>query len=499
MHSMFCKAPLISKTGRKVVSMRHMLMRRVTVLVLGLLAGSLASGWATTCVESNLPTLLKKSKAIFVGTVVEGDEHSLRCRLRVMEPFKGVRGDYVDLSPYPGPSVHFKLGEQYLVFASSCPYQDAGKKCLTAGGYCSSTRPLEYARALVEQLRAEKSGIGMAPVYGTLVRTLESDMGIWEEGYERPLPHVVVRLKSDKKSFETRTDEYGVYCFRRLPPGKYQVAADLPSNMALGETIGNGPIPPVELPRRASFMIDLFALPTGRITGRVIGPDGKPLIRADVELYRASRYKERELGLLSHQGDWSPSGKWEHFEFYHLPADDYVLVFNSLNQEHPDAPFPRTFYPDAPDLKSSQIIHLAEGQQILDADIHVSSLTGARPITLRIAWNVKRPQDFDAPNVIVEASKGMIPWAYPQGEDTYLLHLFPDARYTIHAEASCRSAAGIAKSGSVTLDGSNTSVSEVTLTFDEGECRRTGPKPQKPPDSPRPKSGPDLALSKSRS
>jgi hypothetical protein len=52
----------------------------------------------------------------------------------------------------------------------------------------------------------------------------------------------------------------------------------------------------------------LYALPKGRITGHVIGPEGKPLRPATVNLYRASRYKAEERGIWSCQCDWGPMG-----------------------------------------------------------------------------------------------------------------------------------------------------------------------------------------------
>jgi len=347
------------------------------MLVVGMLLAFLTSAWANECVELDLPSQIKYSKAIFIGTVVGTDQGGLMTKFHVTEAFKGVKRDYVDVGPDLGFQIHFAPGEQYLVFAGGCGWVDAEKGCLAAV-VCSGTHLLEYARATVEQLRAERSGRALAPVYGTLMRTLEGYTAIWDKDYERPLPHILVRIKSDKKSSETRTDDYGSYFFHHVPPGKYEVSAELPRNLELGKTIGEGTPPPFELDRGSCARINLYALPTGRISGQIIGPDGKPLDSAAVELYRASRYNEREAGLFGFQGRRRPGEDWKLFEFYHLPAGDYVLVFNRQNRKEPDAPFLPTFFPSAPDRESAVVIHLAEGQQISNADIHVLAKSPAR-------------------------------------------------------------------------------------------------------------------------
>lgn len=439
-------------------------MSRVA-FISGVFLLSLASAEAQDCVGP-MPgrcSLLDSADVIFVGTVVENTSG-----FRVTEAFKGVKGDHVEVFELYGR--HFELGKQYLVFGQL--QRDAGRPFLTRSP-CSPTVPLEQAAAILDQLRAEKSGRRVAAVYGTLVRTVQEGGWMWEDEYPRPLPNIVVRLQSDGKSFETRTDQHGVYAFDRLPPGRYQVSADLPPNLVLGQQILEDPVPPFDLPRGSCFDNDLYALPTGRITGHVIGPDRKPLRPATANLYRASKYKAGERGIWSCQCDWGPLGGWKPFDFSHLPADDYVLVFNSENKEDPNTPFPMTFYPSASSLESSQPIHLSDGQQVLDADIHVSNPLPTRQITVRLDWRGRTPQDSWRPQLIAKSSRGMPPHLIESGRDTYTLNLLLTARYTMHIEALCIiGMPGKVETDEVTIDGSSLSPSEVTLAFDKGDCTR---------------------------
>jgi hypothetical protein len=447
-------------------------VRLLPATILALFVIGSASARAQDC-AGPMPVacpLLRTAKAIFVGTVTQDDPKSPTLRFRVTEAFKGVEDGYVDLARSPF-QFNFQVGQQYLIFAVSCDWPGTDSHCLTIWS-CSYTRPVETAAAIVEQLRAEKSGKRVAAVYGTLVRTLAEDREDWMDGYRRPLANILVRLRSDDKTFETRTDAEGAYAFQRVPPGIYQASADLPADLILGNEILEGPVKPFELPRRCCFENDLYALPSGRITGKVIGPDGQGLHSAVVYLYLASRYKNGKTGSYSLQGKWRPAAEWRPFEFSGLPGGDYVLVFNPKNEENPDAPFPTMFYPGANDLESSRIIHLADGEQLNGADIHVGGPLPTRRISVRLLWGDRNPQDFYPPQVLVHASRGVNPFPEEASRESYSLNLLLNAHYLVHAEAICpMGATGKVETPEVSVDGSDLSVSEVALEFRYGECK----------------------------
>ena len=281
-------------------------------------------------------SLLRQAKVIFVGTLGEGG------KFRVTEAFKGVKSDYLDFVEMPGGS-HFEVGRQYLIFADSCPWESPASGCLTAE-YCSLSRSLKYSAAILEQLRAEKSGRRVAAVYGTLTA---------REPGDSPLPNILITLKSGPKSFEARTGQDGAYAFNTLPPGTYEVSADLPPNLELGRWSigGKGPPDPFELPRRSCFENDLYVFPSGRISGKVVGPDGNPLQQAGVKLYRADQYRQGRPGQYSFQGKQTPSAEWKPFEFDQLTPGDYLLVFNFADNPNSALQFPTTFFPKCPAWK----------------------------------------------------------------------------------------------------------------------------------------------------
>lgn len=437
-------------------------MRRRVLGGLGMFIVFLQPAWAQDCVPAPGPSsLLKSGEAVFVGTVTAQSGDTIQ--FHVTEAFKGVHGDHYEVVEVGGMGfTGFERGKQYLVFAYTLPTAEGTKYHIARG--CGLTQELKYAQARLEQVRAEKNGGRLASVYGMLRRALSEGLA-WDDSFEQPLPGVVIHLDSAQKSYETKTDANGAYAFSDVKPGTYQVSADLPADLTLSDLIRNGPLPPFELPSHSSFDYELTALPTGQISGSVMGPDGKPVTLTSVDLYRADLFAPDKQGFSAHQVDGKP------FVFSHLPPGDYVLVFNCRNVTSPDAPFQQTFYPSAPNLESAARIHLSDGQQISDAYIHVKDPLPTRKITVQLNWNGRAPADYYAPQVIFTATEGQNPYPFKVASETYSVNLFLTARYTIRAEMFCRSGAkGAIDTPTVTIDGADASTSSVVLTFDKGAC-----------------------------
>jgi hypothetical protein len=437
-----------------------MLRRLLVILLLSVI--TVAQVWAQDCIGP-VPTkrrVLKDYAAVFIGTVLPSD-NAFQTRFQVMDSLAGKLGRDVDIVLYPGGS-HFETGRQYLVFASRCLW-GSSKGCLTSLP-CDDTCPLERASALVKQLRAERSGKPRASVFGML---LYQDEDQW-----RPLLNTVVRLHNGTRSFEAKTDEQGAYAFEQLSRGNYRVSADLPPNMEIAGLLGS-PAEPFDLPPHTSLEHDILVFPTGRIAGTVIGPGNKPLHATSVSLYHADQYEQGKAGMYGYQGPHGPHEEnWRPFEFDHLLAGDYILVFNYADFVERDTPFHRTFYLHATKVEGAQIIHLAPGQQITNADIHVGEPAALREVTMRVAWSGKGPTGWVPVRIIAEAP-GTRTWlAEPKKDDpyTYTMALWQSVDYSIQATAECRTSGTEARTNTVAVKASDSSVPEITLTFDKDWC-----------------------------
>ena len=277
-----------------------------------------------------------------------------RYRFHIDEKFAGP--DVAEIDVFSGGendgdcAYRFKQGEKYVVFTEP---EAEGRLFATI---CNGTRPASDARALLPQLRAMRNGTRVASVFGVLRRTDPPFLSPPDDPDDR-IPNISLKLRSRYDRFETGTDQNGVYSFYDVHAGEYSFTAKVPPSTELTQKTLPGGLPPFKIPDGACYEYDVFALPTGHIRGSVLGPNHKPLGLASVELYRAGGYAESQPGLWAFQGDKGV------FDFDHVGPGDYVLVFNRMNREDPNSPFPRAFYPGVADVSETRPIHL-EGAQV---------------------------------------------------------------------------------------------------------------------------------------
>jgi hypothetical protein len=422
---------------------------------------------------------LKETGIAFLGTVIDienpadetfgaNQEGTSRYRFRVDENFNGVETNEVDIYSGRGGadcSYHFQRGESYFV----TPYQNGEQLAATV---CSDTQHAADAGPLMSELRARRDGKPHASLYGVLRRTQQPYGWTALEGYDRPLPGITVELHGAEHVFSAQTDQNGVYRFYGLPADTYHFAAELPANLEIAQTILSEPQPPVTLPENACYQQDIDALPTGRIRGRVVGPDGKPLKNADVALFRADRYKQEDMGWWEYQDE-----EKGYFEFQHVSPGKYVIVFHNSNRSDPDMPFPRTFYPAALDVKSATPIAIEEGQQVLNADIHVAGGPATRAVTVRVHWTEKpTPDDVF---VSAQSSDGSLAFAERLSPGVFQITVFRGVRYSIYAHQDCGmqwegdvgKPIGARETARVDVDGSDDRVPEVGLSLQDRTCK----------------------------
>jgi hypothetical protein len=362
----------------------------------------------------------------------------------------------------------FKKGEQYIVFTQQ---EVDGKLFATV---CNGTRLASDGRALLPQLRAMRNGQQVASVFGVL-RRADPPFLAPPDDPDDPLPGISLKLRSRDDRFSTSTGPDGVYTFYHVHAGEYLFTANLPVRMVLTQKTLTGGLPPFKIPNGACYEYDVDALPTGHIRGSVLGPDGKPLTLASVELYRAGQYADTRPGL------WGFQGSKGYFDFDHIGPGRYVIVYNRMNREDPNSPFPRTFYPGSTDPGGAEPIALKDGQQLLKANIKLHDGLATRPLLVHVKWEHGEP-----PGNLTVMAKADDGTANPAARKTpggaFEFPLLASGHYTVSAwedlnpqraaagrGANCTIPARI-DAPSVSVDASDPSIKEITLVFPAVEC-----------------------------
>jgi hypothetical protein len=406
-----------------------------------LFAGALA---ASACTCSTAPPGkcpgLETDDVVFLGTVTQVENLPapapsadasapsnpaatlvVRYHFQINERFAGPDTQEIDV--FSGGddgdcAFRFKKGEQYIVYTNK---SDDGR---LFASICSGTRPASEGRALLPQLRAMRNGQRVASVFGVLRRS-DPPLLAPTDDPDDPLPHIKLKLRSKDDRFATSTGPDGVYTFYDVHAGEYIYTADLPARFEFTQKTLHGGLPPFRIPNGACFEYNVNALPTGKIRGSVVGPDKKPLANASVELYRADRYDDSQLGL------WGFQGAKGIFEFEHIGPGEYILVFNRMNRMDPNSPFPRSFYPGTPDRSDAKFIKLKDGQQLLKTDLHVRDGFTTRLLRVQLKWPAGRPPG--EVTVMAKAEQGENPAAQKIAEGIYQFTLLESAHYSISA------------------------------------------------------------------
>jgi hypothetical protein len=180
------------------------------------------------------------------------------------------------------------------------------------------------------------------------------------------------------ESYDVLTDGDGRYRAPNLPEGKYQVQVMLGNCVretpSLKESQG-GPL--VELfsldDGEARADVDFALVRGGVITGRVLDPDGRPLIARVVTLQVIDE-KGQAQGYRNHL-NWETLQTDDRgvYRLYALRAGRYVISAGGPNDGGLAAggagKYPRTWSPDATDVNKAKVIDVTEGGEVTDVDI----------------------------------------------------------------------------------------------------------------------------------
>lgn len=289
-----------------------------------------------------------------------------KVRIRIDESFGGLAPGAHEVDVMTGSGngdcgVPFKTGDVYLVDAS------AEEDGVLYAGICSNTRKIDEAGAMLFSLRQRRDRRKLPSLIGQIVQTAPDfkDSSSMED--PKPLPGTRIRLKRGTKTYRARSDDAGVYAFYGLPPGDYQMDADLPHGVTWSwDSDDVGESKSFEL-HAACQQQWIQSYPSGSIEGRVLDPSDEPVRDGPVFIIPAGQqFSPGQTNLV-----FAFQGKDGSFKLIHLPPGEYVILVNPADLQGLGFPYPRTFAPGKHDRESAAIVTVHAGEHVTNADIHV--------------------------------------------------------------------------------------------------------------------------------
>ena len=213
---------------------------------------------------------------------------------------------------------------------------------------------------------------GKTRISGTLISYQWSPIG--DRTDFKKVAATKVRLIGEEKTYETVTNEDGVYEIYDLPPGRYTVEPKTPKGWAIENpsAYGGGGSSSREdtkhfqltLKKGRHAYFDFFFIVDTRLRGRVLNPLGSPMRGVCVNLIptegKVSEFFKR-IDCTQSEGT---------FEIEEIPFGSYFIVVNADDKITANQPFRRFYYPNVYEREKAQVVTIVEGDAKA-IDVHV--------------------------------------------------------------------------------------------------------------------------------
>jgi hypothetical protein len=197
-----------------------------------------------------------------------------------------------------------------------------------------------------------------------------------EEGnlINRPLTDITVTIDEQKQE-TTKTDMKGQYRFEGLPAGEYVVKVLMPEGLSTSE-----PEQKVKVADRGCAVVSFWLEPDGRLSGRILNPQGLPVNKAEIFISAADKAR--------YQGYWDAAYADEDgkYLFKRVPPGRYRLQIRFDGTTSQQRPFPLTYYPGVGESSQATIITIGEGRHLEKYDLVVPPLPLEYDVEGTVLW-----------------------------------------------------------------------------------------------------------------
>jgi len=180
-------------------------------------------------------------------------------------------------------------------------------------------------------------------------------------------------------AFTTETGEGGTYALQGLDPGMYTLAAErpgfLPLNYGAKRSGQNGSALSLAVGQSLTG-IDLKLQPYGVISGRVLDPDGDPMLSASVTAMRVTYVNgQKQLKAAELAARTPPlTNDLGEYRIFGLNPGTYYIRAAPRGPDGSPVNFVATFYPNTAELRSAAALEVTAGKVVAGADVKLVSL-----------------------------------------------------------------------------------------------------------------------------
>ena len=307
-----------------------------------------------------------KASAVFRGRVeaieraAPASDDPLRSRtimFTVLEAFSGVSGRSTIQITTPGSSaacgLNFTVGHEYVVYASADPGGTLGTTS------CSRTAAIENAAGDLAYARGLATGALLGRISGRVVLRFR-DLARARD-VERPMGDVPVTLSRDAPSVSMLTDRAGAFSADGLDAGTYRLELALPEGARLRSTVDRISLPDA----RGCSAIKVAVVPDGRVSGRVVDMERRPVSGLTVELTTLSGLAAGAVHSEKLQTTTARDGR---YEFAAIPPGRFVVGINTRQEP---AGVPRVLHPGVAEIPRAASFALTAGGEVDLGDLRV--------------------------------------------------------------------------------------------------------------------------------
>jgi protocatechuate 3,4-dioxygenase beta subunit len=256
-----------------------------------------------------------------------------------------------------------------------------GPSTITSSGlgglYTPNTSLTPDMRAQIDQLiNSAPPGISLEVVANAAIRMEANLLGLPAPAL--PPPNTTTAAPPPPPQTAVVTNSEGVFAFRNLAPGRYQIRAQREGYFGAPPPGSAGVGAPTLVNMTATVVtgqptqpVSISMLRGAIVSGRVRDPNGQPLQTAQVGAFQINYQNGRKVLQQVNSRQTDDRGE---YRLYWLPPGDYLIGTMPRRSGITAAPtsqdnYARTFFPNTVEGQSATVVHAGEGAEISGVDV----------------------------------------------------------------------------------------------------------------------------------